>query len=428
MKKIIYTSLLSLGIMVSMPSCETDFDNPNAPNSDLVLQETNGLLGSIVGLEYQYSVGGASSVYTSISGAGFSAMELTLLNAGNAELAALLNGGSSVAPSNSVVTNLWTNLNLVRSNAQKVIDNAQNAAPAETADAIRAYGLFYKALSIGTMTQFWENVTVETGVNQEFVSREQGLQVAVSSLQEAASLIGTQVPANVLNTVGNHIDLPNAIQALIARYQLMLGNHSEAIAAASVVDRGSTSVFIYDNVAQNPVFRSSLTTNNVYDVLPDFGLTGALAPDPADGRIAFYLEGNEANGKGFFTADEASIPIYVPGEMDLIIAEAHAREGQAAQAVTALDVVRTKTGAEDAFGLGAGLSAYTGATDQASLLTEIYKNRCIEMYMSGLKLEDSRRFGRPGPGDANAERNRNWYPYPNVERDKNTNTPTDPQV
>ena len=79
-------------------------------------------------------------------------------------------------------------------------------------------------------------------------------------------------------------------------------------------------------------------------------------------------------------------------------------------------------------GLGADLPAYAGPLDQASLLFEIYKNRCIELYLSGMKLEDSRRFNRPGPGTANAERARNFYPYPQQERDGNPNTPGDPAL
>ncbi|MCB0577518.1 MAG: hypothetical protein KDC61_23355, partial [Saprospiraceae bacterium] len=58
----------------------------------------------------------------------------------------------------------------------------------------------------------------------------------------------------------------------------------------------------------------------------------------------------------------------------------------------------------------------------------IYTNRCMEMMMSGMRLEDSRRFNRPAPNDANEERNRNWYPYPNSERNNNTNTPADPPI
>ena len=41
--------------------------------------------------------------------------------------------------------------------------------------------------------------------------------------------------------------------------------------------------------------------------------------------------------------------------------------------------------------------------------------------MSGLKLEDMRRFSRPA-----SERTRNFMPYPFRERDNNTNTPADP--
>ena len=41
--------------------------------------------------------------------------------------------------------------------------------------------------------------------------------------------------------------------------------------------------------------------------------------------------------------------------------------------------------------------------------------------MSGMALEDSRRFGR-----AATERSRTWMPYPAIERSNNTNTPEDP--
>jgi hypothetical protein len=76
--------------------------------------------------------------------------------------------------------------------------------------------------------------------------------------------------------------------------------------------------------------------------------------------------------------------------------------------------------------VGAGLPAYSGPVTRDAILFEIYRNRCIELYMSGLKLEDSRRFNRPGPGAPGAERSRNFYPYPQQERDGNPNTPPDP--
>jgi hypothetical protein len=183
-------------------------------------------------------------------------------------------------------------------------------------------------------------------------------------------------------------------------------------------------VYFYNTLNPNPVYRSSLITNNVYGVVANFGLAGALAPAANDARIAFYTVRNATNGSGFFRDDATAIPIFLPGEMLLIQAEAHARSNNLASAVSALNQVLTKT--TDAFSLGGAQPAYSGPNTQAAILQEIYRNRCMELYMSGLKLEDSRRFGRPGPGQAGAERTRNFYPYPQQERDGNPNTPNDP--
>lgn len=423
--KKIFLSVLGL---VLLASCETDFENPNSPTVESVTSSTQGLTSLIVGTQFNYAVTATSAVYTSISASGFTTGELVLLNAGNADLAALANGGSSLAPDNPVVTNLWTSLNLVRRNGELLYNNADRFPAAADANTVRVFGNFYRALAIGTMSQFWESVIIQTGSPAEFVSRQAGLQEAVALLGEASTLLQQNgVPsANVTSLGGTNINLRNSVLALTARYNLMLGQNQAAITAAQAVDLASTSVFDYTAVAQNPVFRSSLTTRNVYDARENFGLTGSLAPADADGRRAFYLTPNAANGKGFFESDTDAIPVYLPGEMLLIRAEAHARLNQLDQARTLLNQVLTKT--NDAFGVNANLPEYSGAVTQEALLQEIYRNRAIELYMSGLKLEDSRRFGRPGPGVTGAERNRNFYPYPLTERGNNPNTPNDPAI
>jgi starch-binding outer membrane protein, SusD/RagB family len=98
-------------------------------------------------------------------------------------------------------------------------------------------------------------------------------------------------------------------------------------------------------------------------------------------------------------------------------------------AVAELNGVIKKKAADDAFGIGADIAAgYTGAATKDAILVEIYRQRCIELAFSGLRFEDSRRLGRPGPEAAAAvrERNRNFIPYPQTERDNNTATPADP--
>jgi starch-binding outer membrane protein, SusD/RagB family len=408
-------------------SCTQDIPNPNAATGAQILGSTEGLLSMINGLKYRYTVGGASGLYTSISANGLSTFELQILNAGNSELAQLGNGGDNVSPDNGVLTNMWTNLNLMRSDAEKVIENAPKAINdgATQADVLAAAS-FFRALAIGTMAQYWEQVPLTTGENASFSTRDAALQEAVKLMGEAYTLLGTSYSEAFQSAVGSDLDFKNSSKALSARYNLMLGNLDEAKADADLVDLTAKSVFIFDNVSPNPVFRTSLITQNVYDVNPAFGLMGELLPDTTDGRIDFYLTPNAESGKGFFTSDAAPIPIHLPGEMILIKAEVAARQNNLGDAVTELDKILTKT--DDIFDVNAALPVYSGAMDQDAILLEIYKNRCIELYMSGLKMEDSRRFNRPGPNDAEPERNRNFYPYPTVERDNNTNTPPDPEV
>ena len=418
-------------VMIAGFSCKKEYTNPNAPTQDEVFNSADGMTRVIVGIKQRFAVNGigVASLYSAISASGLSTKEITVLNAGNADLAQIEIGGSNVAPSNGVITSLWTTTNITNSEAQKLINNSGKVGDINLRNAIKIYGNLYKAMSLGTLAAFWEKVPINTGSNAQFNTRNEALTKAVQLLDEAFTLLGsTTIPATFTSAVGSEIDLKNTLQALSARYNNMLGNNDAAIAKAAAVDLTKKSVFFFNNINPNPVFRSALTNNNTYGIKTNFGLTGALTPDPADKRIPFHLTKNGANGSGFFQNDATTIPVYLPGEMLLIQAEAYARKNDFVNAVIFLNKVLTKTPAQDAFGLGADLPPYAGVVDQASLLFEIYKNRCIELYLSGMKLEDSRRFGRSAPNASNAERTRNFYPYPQQERDGNSNTPPDPTL
>ena len=90
-------------------------------------------------------------------------------------------------------------------------------------------------------------------------------------------------------------------------------------------------------------------------------------------------------------------------------------------AITEINAVRQQAPASDPVGVGAATNAYSGTVDAPSLLAEIYRQRCLELCMSGMRLEDNRRLGRPA-----SERKRTFLPYPSRERDNNPNTPPDP--
>jgi len=146
-----------------------------------------------------------------------------------------------------------------------------------------------------------------------------------------------------------------------------------------------------------------------------------------DKRFPFYISTNPTGLRlrvnGFGAGTTTSFPVYLPGEITLIKAEAYARMNppDLVNALIDLNKVVTKKPANDLFGVGADLPPIVGPLTQAQLLDQIYKHRSIELYNSGLRLEDTRRFGRP-----NTEKKRNFFPYPFRERDNNPNTPPDP--
>ncbi|REA57880.1 RagB/SusD family nutrient uptake outer membrane protein [Dyadobacter luteus] len=417
----IYTILTAT--MLAFASCEQkEYLNPSSTTEGQVINDVTGLITLANGLQFRYSMSGG--LYNFISANGLTTKELVVLNAGNTDLDLLGKGSGNVQGNNATITTLWAQCHLTKSNADIVLNNLDKATDPAFRSGLVAYASIFKALALGTIAEFWQQAPIKTGKNIAFNSREDVLKEAVTLLETAsAAVLATPPSADFTRQVVNSVDLANTSQALIARYSLMLGEYDKALAAANKVDLTKKSAFNFDDVSQNPIFFLSFGNRNVTEpVNTSLGLPDALKPATGDKRISFYTQTATPSrnlGTGFFTANNAAVPVYLPGEITLIKAEILARQSKLTEAIAELDKVLTKT--TDVWGLGAGLPAYSGATDAASVLTEIYRNRCIELFMSGLKLEDSRRFGRP-----DTERNRNWYPYPTTERQNNTSTPADP--
>jgi len=422
-KTLIYSTLAAW--MLTVSSCEQkEYLNPSSASETQVITDVYGLISLANGLQYRYSVGGAGVTYSMISANGLTTKELLVLNAGNTDLDLLGKGSGNVQGNNAIVSNLWAQSHLTKSNADIILKNINVAADPALKSGLTAYASIFRALALGALGEFWQQAPIGTATNIAFNTREEVLKEAITTLETAATAIAATAPsADFTTRVVNSIDMPNTIQALIARYSLMLGDYDKALAAANKVDLTKKSAFNFDDVSQNPIFFNSFGNRNVTEpVNTSLGLPDALKPEAGDKRVTFYTQTAAPTrnlGTGFFTSNTAQIPVYLPGEVTLIKAEVLARKGTIDAAVAELDKVRTKT--TDVWGIGAALPAYAGAKDAASVLTEIYKNRGIELFMSGLKLDDSRRFGRPA-----TERNRDWYPYPTNERQNNTSTPADP--
>lgn len=418
-KNIIILSVALLGL----GACTGEYLNPGTASEQQVINSQRGLIAMVNGLQQKFTTSRAGTIYTAITADGLTTKQLKVLNAGNTDEVLLESGGTSLINSNGVLNNLWNQSHLTKSNADIIIKNIDNAPDPAIKSGILAYAHTYRALALGTLATYWEQAPIQVAANAPFISRIDLLKEAVKSLETAASTLTANPPsAGFTSGVVGSINITNTVYALQARYNLMLGNYDAAIAAANKVSDTAKSGYNFDDVNPNPIFFNTFGNRNVTEPNADFGLSGSLVPAASDGRKAFYYSvGGSTNlGKAsFFTSNTAAIPVYLFGEMLLIKAEAYARKGSLSEAVTELNKVSTKT--VDAWGVASAGSAYAGANTPDAILNEIYRQRCIELFLSGMRIEDSRRFGRPI-----SERSRNFYPYPLSERNNNTSTPADP--
>lgn len=429
-------------VLLSAIGCKKEYFNPSSASQDEIVKNVDGLIAVCNGNQYRWSVGRQSPNYAATVGDALSGKGLVVLNAGNTDENFLMGGGAGVAGNNALVTNIWTQCHLTRNAADIILANVGNVGVAGDRAGITAHASIFRALALGTLAQFFEKVTISSQESAPFVDRTEALREAVASLKAGKAAIESVTAAELTNfnsKIVGGIDLLNTTHALLARYLVMLGGNNDAVFYAGLVDQTKKSVFNYDDLTRNPIWDQAFSNTNVVQPVDSaLGLPAGLAPDPADKRVLFYLKSKTPSatgvysGKGFWTANSAAVPVYLPGEMTLLIAEEYARNGLLNEAVTELNKILTKT--TDAFGIGAGLPPYSGAMDKDAILQEIYRNRCIELFMSGMRLEDCRRFNRPAPTlngstlENATERNRVWYPYPNAERDNNTNTPPNPTI
>lgn len=442
MKRIVLYSVVALISLVNC-QCKTEFLNPNQPTEEEIAQNREGLITLSIGMKQFY----ADSAYEALLVTpGTTSRETkgitTFTNVIEVEA-----GGSALPTFNGNILAVWSRMYRVMGMAELIMANAPSVLGSDDGmrSGVIAHAHLFKAMALGGLATAFEQVALETNRNGQatFSPRQEALQLAISLLDEADAMLGTTPPSAEFNTrvLGPTFKLRSTINAYRARYNIMAGNYAAAITAANLVSPDSLSQFTYDGAQSiNPMMRQLRIANN-YAPRDNFGLPAGLF-DPADARLAFYLQGpvvvvggeNLRTIRGFAQANTSPIPVYLPDEMRLIRAEAIVRSnGVLANAVNEINAVRQQT-TGDIFGVYANLPAYSGPVTPADLLTEIYRQRSAEMFLSGLRLEDSRRFGRPAP-PANVnpvpitfERNRNFYPYPDQERLTNPNTPADPAL
>jgi hypothetical protein len=419
-------SLLAGILLLAVASCKKEYADPSGPAYDDAVSTPNALTDMAVGLQNWYTANRTSTIYTSITTASLLTGETYVVNAGNAEEGQLFAGAAAVQNTNAMITGMWSVSNKIVFDANRILGSVNTVVTDKAyASGIIAYASIFKAMAIGNMAMFWTHVPDTIGLNAGFITSQEGYRKAVRILDNAITTItATPVSSTFSLNVPRGINITNTLYALKARYALFAGDYAVALDAANKVELTTPSTFNYNAQITNPIFTLVTATNNIYQVVDSaMGLPVGLQPDPADRRVPFYVAiGSNPRFRvnGFFTNITQSIPVYLPGEITLIKAECYTRGDDLVNGLIELNKVVTKQPSADPFGVGAGLTGAVAVTKE-DLLRLIYKHRHIELFMSGMELEDQRRFERPV-----AERKRSWLPFPFVERNDNSNIPPDP--
>lgn len=431
----IYKYLLPVMVLF-VSSCELDQTNPNSATDEQVLKTREGIIALSIGIRQNYSTNGLGSALlaptvTAREMKGIATFTNTL------ELEA---GGTALPSANGIILTYWSSMQRQMQMSENLIASAPSVGGIEPGllSGIMAQAYLFKAMALANLATTFEQANLNSNTTEPvtFVPRAQVFAEALRLIGLGITGITTTAPSASFTSLvaGPDFDIRNSLYAMQARINLMAGNYAQALASANMVDLTKKSSFTYTTISPNPIYTIYNVTKS-YRPRENYGLPAGLF-DPADKRLAFYFTTPRdvintdpvVTLVGFAAAQTTPIPVYLPDEIKLIKAEAILRtDGPLATALGLINEVRTQTSG-DLFGVNAGLPAYTGPVTKDDLLLEVYKQRCAELYLSGLKWDDTRRFNRPAPPANNSERNRIFYPYPDQERINNKNTPADPAI
>lgn len=398
-------TLLALGTAVA--ACELDLQNPNAVTEEEVLTDFEGVLALAVGMQDVY----AGSVDDFVQ-----APALVSDEWGTKSLALLawtsLMTGENFDDSYGTVEAPWASAYRVIGMADDLVTAAPDVALSATfTSALEALGHLYRGMALGQLYLHYDRAPLQVDQdNPPAVGRDAILEEAIASLERADVAWDAVDPGELggFNTrvIGPGFDTGATIDAMRARFHLFAGNFDAAIAAAEDVPEDVLSVFDYAGTDENPIFDLSFDAG--YVAGRQSFVDGA---EPGDQRPAFWLDLNapapQSNTDsalvelGQYSTPGDPFPLYLPDEMKLIRAEAHARRGEFGPARTLINEVRTQCSSPVDEPLACLPALPAEALDtETELLAQIAYERAYELYMQGLRWEDIRRLGALAQAEA----------------------------
>jgi hypothetical protein len=392
---------LAAGALCITAACSLDLENPNAPTGSEVVTNADGVFAVTVGMQEQFAQTIDDYMVTN---------SLITDEWGTRGIALIsyisLFTGENFDDSYLVVQSPYANSYQVIRSANTALSGAdQVQLGAGTTAGVRATAYLFKAMALGFLVQQYGDVpvdVVEGGGTPR--PRDEVLDTVLVLLERARTELNAVTDADLATFRSRAIpagfDLRNTVDAMLARYYLMDGQYDAAITAANRVNPSVLSVLEYPAPTRNPIENLAFQLNYVGglqsfadeaepgDQRPAYWLNlaaGALAANPPDSVLKPLRKYSDRSDP---------FPVYLPDEMKLIKAEAHTRLQQFTLAAPLVNEVRTQTSSPVSEPL-AGLPALplTALDTEAELLAQIAYERRYELYMQGLRWEDTRRFG-----------------------------------
>lgn len=410
---------------LAVGGCDLDLTNPNSPPEEVVLTTPDGIIALANGMQGQYAGTGVGTgmVLNLARASGLVTDELGTTSRALAADRSLVTG-TAVDASFGVVTSPFSTAFRVIRSAEELLESAPNVGLSQGTQAgVLATARTFKAMSLGALYLHYPRapVTATTGSNA-FLPREVVLDSAIALLEQARADLGSVTTADLADfrarVQGPGYDLGGVINAMLARYYLFDGQYAKAIEAADRVALNRLNVFTYPDPVRNPIW------GYAYSLLYIGGTQEFVAEAlPADMRPSYWLRTDQATFNGNPTVPlrnlrkyddrNAPFPIFLPDEMRLIKAEAYARLGQFAEALPLINAVRTQQSStldEPVAGLPAITLDAVNTLEEA--LNEVAYQRRYELYLQGLRWEDTRRFG---PAVAGETPSIQFFPLPQGE-------------
>lgn len=392
--------LLTLMLLaVGLTACDLDLSNPNAATEDEVFSDLDGVIAAGVGMQDLY----ASEIDNFVQGSALVTDEWGTRSLALLAWTSMLTG-ENFDNSYGTVEGPWASSYEVIGLAEKVIQAVPDAGFSPTfGSAITALAHLYRGMALGQLYLNYERAPL--AIEQEnppAVDRQQILQAALDAFDQAStawsSVTASELGGFNSRVKGSSFDVGATILAMQARFRLFAGDWQGAMDAAAAVPAGVLSAFDYAGTDQNPIYDLSFDANYVA------GLQSFVdEAEEGDQRPAFWLdldaEAPQSNTDsalvqlGQYSTPGDAFPVFLPDEMKLVRAEAHARLGQFDQARALVNEVRTQCEAALEEPVACLPALEPEALDtEAELLDQIVYERAYELYSQGLRWEDSRRL------------------------------------